>query len=344
MIAAANKHGRMVQVGTQSRSQTFLRQAFESIQRGEIGPIRHVHAIIYRAREGIGKVNTPTPVPPSVNYDLWCGPAPISPIMRKQLHFEWHWFWSTGNGEIGNNGAHTIDIGRWALGQNQPPPRAMSIGGRFGFDDSAETPNTQIAIMDYQPAPLICEVRNLRATKGANTIGKFRGIDRGLVIGCADGYCIADSSTATLFDQSGQQIRQIGTALGSRDLQTQHVANFIDAVRSRKATELNAEAMEGHLSATCCHMANISFRLGRTRAPDAIREITAARPEMSDAFERCREYLQANGVNLQTSPAVVGPWVTLSANQGRFVGEFADKANALSRRDYREPFVVPELA
>ena len=90
---------------------------------------------MYRARDGIGTVNTPTPLPATVDYDLWCGPAPKTPLLRKQLHYEWHWFWATGNGEIGNNGIHVIDLCRWALGQNQPPPRTMSIGGRFAFND-----------------------------------------------------------------------------------------------------------------------------------------------------------------------------------------------------------------
>ena len=108
--------------------------------------------------------------------------------------------------------------------------------------------------------------------------------------------------------------------------------------------DLNAEAMEGHLSAACCHMANISHRLGKLYPPDEILEMTGANPEMSDAFERCREHLQVNGVNLATSQAVVGPWVTLDANQERFVDEFADRANELSQRVYRKPFVVPRLS
>ena len=108
------------------------------------------------------------PVPPTVDYDLWCGPAPKAPLVRKQLHYDWHWFWQTGNGEIGNNGPHVIDICRWALRQDRPAPRAMSIGGRFGFHDDGETPNTQVALLDYQPAPLICEIRNLSAGKDAD--------------------------------------------------------------------------------------------------------------------------------------------------------------------------------
>jgi hypothetical protein len=107
MVAAARKYGRMVQVGTQNRSSTLLKQAFDYLQSGQLGPIRCAHALVYRARDGIGKVATPTPLPTTVDYDLWCGPAPKTPLMRKQLNYEWHWFWATGNGEMGNNGIHS---------------------------------------------------------------------------------------------------------------------------------------------------------------------------------------------------------------------------------------------
>jgi len=140
MVAAARKYGRMVQVGTQNRSSSLLRQAFDSLRGGELGPVRFAHALVYRARDGIGKVSTPTPLPATVDYDLWCGPALKGPLMRKQLHYEWHWFWATGNGEIGNNGVHVMDLCRWALGQNGPPPRAMSIGGRFASTIAARRP------------------------------------------------------------------------------------------------------------------------------------------------------------------------------------------------------------
>ena len=147
-------------------------------------------------------------MPPTVDYDLWCGPAPKAPLMRKQLHYDWHWFWSTGNGEIGNNGAHIIDVCRWALGQDQPPPRAMSIGGRFAFDDDGETPNTQIALFDYQPAPLICEIRNLKAAKGADAMGKFRSLGQGVVIDCEGGYFAGDSTGGAVFDPQGRKIKE----------------------------------------------------------------------------------------------------------------------------------------
>jgi len=125
MVAAARKFGRVVQVGTQRRASRALPQAFEYLRSGQLGQIRCAHALVYRARTGIGKVSAPTPVPATVDYDLWCGPSPKTPLMRGQLHYEWHWVWPTGNGEMGNNGVHMMDICRWGLGQNQPPPRAM---------------------------------------------------------------------------------------------------------------------------------------------------------------------------------------------------------------------------
>jgi predicted dehydrogenase len=344
MVAAARKYGRMVQVGTQNRSSTLLRQVFEDLHSGQLGAIRYAHALVYRARDGIGKVSAPTPIPSTVNYDLWCGPAPKTPLMRKQLHYEWHWFWDTGNGELGNNGIHVMDLCRWALRQNQPPPRAMSIGGRFAFNDGGETANTHIALLDYQPAPLICEVRNVKTAQGADAIGKFRDRKAGLVIDCEGGYFAGDASGGAFFDKQGKKIKDIPDDGSSKKLEALHLSHFIAAVRSRKTSDLAAEAMDAHLSAACCHLPNVSHRLGKQAAPEAIREPIRGNPEMLDAFDRCREYLRENSIDLSATPAVLGPWVTFDAKQERFVNDFAKQANALSQRPYRKPFAVPKIA
>ncbi|HTL54176.1 MAG TPA: Gfo/Idh/MocA family oxidoreductase [Candidatus Limnocylindrales bacterium] len=343
MVAAARKYGRMVQVGTQNRSSQQLRRTFEQLRGGELGPIRFAHALVYRPRDGIGKVERPTPVPPAVNYDLWCGPAANRPLMRKQLHYEWHWFWDTGNGEMGNNGVHVIDLCRLALGQDQPAPRAISIGGRLGFDDCGETANTQIALFNYQPAPLICEIRNV-SIASPNAIGKFRNQTQGIIIDCEGGYFAGDSSGGGLFDKTGKKIKDIDDNGESKRLETAHLTNFIAAVRSRKVNELAAEALEGYRSTACCHIANVSHRLGKQTPPDAIREAARANHELEDAFDRCNEYLRQNSVDLRSIQATLGPWVTFDATQQKFVHDFADKANQLSQREYRAPFVVPKIA
>ncbi len=344
MVAAARKHGRIVQVGTQNRSSRLLRQTFDELRGGQLGPIRYAHAVVYRARDGIGTVSTPTPLPATVDYDLWCGPAPKGPLNRKQLHYEWHWFWDTGNGEMGNNGIHVIDLCRWALGQQQPPPRAMSIGGRFAFNDCGETANTHIALFDYQPAPLICEIRNVRAAKSKDPMGRFRNQNRGIMIDCEGGYFAGDATGGAVFDYQGKKIKDIPDDGSSKTLETTHLANFAAAVRSRKAGDLAAEALQGHLSAACCHMANVSHRLGKQSAPEAIRATIQGNRELSDAFDRCREYLRENGVDLGATAAALGPWLAFDAKQERFVRDFADGANKLSRRQYRKPFVVPKVA
>ncbi|MEW4569963.1 Gfo/Idh/MocA family oxidoreductase [Tautonia sp. JC769] len=343
MVAAARQYDRMVQVGTQRRSSRFLPAVFDRLQGGEFGPIRLAHALVYRPRNDIGTVDAPTTPPPTVDYDLWCGPVANDPLMRKQLHYEWHWFWDTGNGEMGNNGIHVIDICRWGLGQDQAPPRAMSIGGRFAFNDCGETANTHIALFDYEPAPLICEVRNVVAGDDRSRIGNYRGRSGGILIDCEGGYFAGDFTGGAIYDYQGKMIEDLSQAEGSGSVEQAHLSNFLDAVRSRKADDLAAEAIVGHHSTACCHMANVSHRIGSHASPEAIQAAASGKPELADAFERCREYLRKNGVDLADTPATLGPWVTLDAEQGRFVGEFADEANALSRREYREPFVVPEL-
>src|SRR5947208_10032817 len=246
LVAAARKYGRMVQVGTQNRSSAFLRRVFDRLKGGELGAIRFAHALVYRARDGIGTVDAPTPPPSTLDYDLWCGPAPRKPLMRKQLHYEWHWFWDTGNGEMGNNGIHVMDVCRWALKQDQPPPRAMSIGGRFGFNDCGETANTQIALMDYRPAPLICEVRNLSVAKGDDPMRKLRGRGSGIVIDCEGGYFAGDGTGGALFDRQGKKMRDLADGDKSDAMERNHLSNFIAAVGSRKASDLAAEAQVGH--------------------------------------------------------------------------------------------------
>ena len=343
MVAAARKYGRMVQVGTQNRSSKLLHRTFDELRGGELGAIRCAHALVYRPRTGIGNVSVPTPIPATVDYDLWCGPAPKGPLLRKQLHYEWHWFWSTGNGEMGNNGIHVIDLCRWALGQNRPPPRAMSIGGRFGFDDCGQTANTQIALLDYQPAPLICEIRNVSVAKTPDPIGKFRNLTSGIVIDCEGGYFAGDATGGGLFDKQGKKIKGITDDGESKGLETAHLSNFVAAVRSRQADGLAAEAVQGHFSTACCHMANVSHHLGNQATPEVISATIKGSPELSDAFERCAGYLRENAVDLNTTPATLGPWVTFDPKQQRFVGEFAGMANKLSRRQYRKPFVVAHV-
>ena len=343
MVAAARKYKRIVQVGTQTRSSDISRQAVEFIKSGQLGKILYARAVIYRRRTSIGKVNGPQPVPPSVDYNLWLGPAPQTELMREVFHYDWHWIWATGNGEIGNNGVHYLDRCRWLLGQNGLPRRAMSIGGRFTFGDDGQTPNTQIALLDYEPAPIICEVRGLPEKSGSKAMDKFRSISTGIMIQCEGGF-YAGTRAGAVYDDKGREITAFTDRREPEQQTSPHQLNFVQAMRSRKAGDLNAEILDGHRSTALCHMANVSYRLGTESKPDAMIEATRGNPEWSDAFERFGDHLAANGIDLGKTPAVLGPWVTMDSDSDKFVGEFSEQANELSRREYREPFVVPEIA
>jgi hypothetical protein len=174
-------------------------------------------------------------------------------------------------------------------------------------------------------------------------MGKFRGQNKGVVIDCEGGYFAGDASGGAIFDRQGKKVQDLGKGDSPKALELAHLSAFLVGVRSRSAGDLAAEALEGHRSTACCHMANVSHRLGKRSSPEAVRAAITGNAEMADAFDRCRGYLRENGVDLDATPATLGPWVTLDAEQGRFVGDLSDAANELSRREYRKPFVVPEL-
>ncbi len=342
MVAAARKYGRIVQAGTQARSSSALREAFAWVQQGNLGPIRYARIILYRQRSSIGKTTQPTPVPATVDYDLWCGPAEPRPLRRKQLHYDWHWAWPTGSGEMGNNGVHYIDLCRWAMKLETAAPRVMSIGGRFGFDDDGETPNTQVAFLDYQPGAIYCEIRGLPENKASKTMDSFLNTKVGVILQCEGGYFAGAHLTGTAYDPQGKAIKTFGP-IPWAEMDGGHMANFIEAVRSRKASMLHAEIREGHLSAACCHQVNISHRLGRIGASGSVLEQVAVNPVFADAVSRYREHLRANEVNF-TATEVLGPMLTYDTGLERFTGDSAAEANALVTRNYRQPFVVPQIS
>jgi len=347
MVEAARKYDRIVQVGSQNRSDIGLREAIPYIQQGNLGKIRMVRGFHFGRRASIGKVNGPQPIPPTCDYNLLKGPAPLVPLMRKSLHYDWHWFWDTGTGEIGNIGAHQLDHARWAMGRQTAAPRVISLGGRFGYDDDGQTPNTQIAFFDYKPVPLIYEVRALPRKKGDSALDSYRGLRASLRVECEGGFFAGGRGGGWAYDSNGKRIKQFKGDGGAT-----HQANFITAVRSRKVSDLRADVLEGHISATLCHMANISYRLGHLQPPKAIKQAIGDNNVLGESFDRLLSHLDANEVDLNRNPVAVGPTLTFPATaccaetsdaaSERFVGEFSDWANMFVRRDYRAPFIVPE--
>jgi predicted dehydrogenase len=334
IVEAAAKYNRIVQAGTQSRS--GMREAMQWLHDGNIGKVLRARGLLYKRRKSIGKTVGPQPVPPSVDYDLWTGPAPLEPLRRAKLHYDWHWVWPTGNGDLGNTGPHHMDQARWALGVEELSPAILSIGGRLGYDDDGTTPNTQVVFHDYKPAPLIFEVRGLPAATGSEKMDEYCGIPIGIVIDCEHGSMVTPSYTRGIFyDLDGKEIKRF-----DGPGEEAHFANFIQAVRSRKASDLNANILEGHLSSALCHTGNISYRLGKKTSPAEAKEILMGDKASLDTYERMEKHLLANGVDLEKTKMTVGAALKMDPRTEKFLGNEA--ANDLLTRNYRHPFVVPE--
>jgi predicted dehydrogenase len=332
MIAAARRHKKIVQAGTQSRSSHGIKEAVAWVQQGNLGKILVSRGICYKPRVSIGKTEGPQPVPASVDYDLWCGPAPLVPPRRARFHYDWHWFWAYGAGDLGNQGVHEMDVARWFLGEQALSPRVLSIGGRLGYVDDAETPNTLITFHDYAKAPLIMEVRGLPEKSGSTEMDKYKDAQIGVVIECEGGHVLVPNyNSAKVFDKDGRQIKSFS---GS----TSHFANFIDAMHSRRESDLHASIVEGHHSTALCHTSNISYRLGSQRPPDEIREQIQSDAESLRTYNRMAEHLAANGIDLAKTPVTIGAVLKMSPRHEQFVGNY--EATALLKRTPREGYVI----
>jgi predicted dehydrogenase len=332
MIAAALRYGKIVQAGTQSRSSQGIQEAVEWVNNGSLGNILLARGLCYKRRPGIGKTEGPQPVPATVNYDLWCGPAPLTPPRRAKFHYDWHWFWNYGAGDLGNQGVHEVDVARWFLGEKTVSYKALSIGGRLGYVDDAETPNTLITFHDYKRAPLIMEVRGLPEKTGSTQMDKYKGADIGVVIECEGGHVLVPNYTsAKAFDKDGREIKSFQGA-------TSHFENFIQAVRSRRESDLHASIDEGHLSTALCHISNISYRLGHWQSPGEMREQIKGDKDALSTFNRMAEHLAANGVDLEKTRATLGAVLKINPANAKFVQN--KNANHLLRRDPRPGYVI----
>jgi len=269
LVRAAEKYNRIVQHGTNSRSGPAVREAMDKMREGLIGDVYMSRGLCFKWRDTIGHASE-EPVPAGVHYDLWTGPAELLPFTRNRFHYNWHWNWNYGNGDIGNQGIHEMDIARWGLGVKYPT-KVSSMGAHFMFDDDQQTPNTMVSTFEFDEGGkkkmLVFEVRHWMSNheagigegvkhKDPNTIGNlFYGSKGYLAI---DGY--GQYKTFLGKDQ------QPGP---SRSEDGNNWANFIEAVRSRKQSDLNAPIEEGYMSTVLVHLANISYRLGRTIEFDA---------------------------------------------------------------------------
>jgi predicted dehydrogenase len=349
MVNAARAHNKIVQTGTQSRSNMALKAAYEWVQAGNLGKIQVARGLCYKRRASIGKTEGPQKVPDNINYDLWCGPASNAPPRRNSkqygpVHYEWHWIWEYGNGDLGNQGIHQMDTARWALGKNTLAPRVFSIGGRFGYTDDGETPNTQFVVQDYGDSMLIFEVRGLPKETGSSQMDKYKGANGvSTIVECENGY-LTDSgytSSPIAFDKEGKAIKKF-TAKdieGGED-SGGHFENFIKAVRSRNIKDLHADILEGHLSSALCHTGNISYRMGKPTPASEVENVLKDNKAALETYGRFKEHLAANDVALKDHQPTLGAFLEMDPKTERFTNN--EQANALLKRNYRAPYVVPD--
>lgn len=262
MIDAARHTGKLIQVGTQSRSRPSTRRAIEFIRSGKIGKVLCAKAWNVQLRDHIGH-KPDGPVPEGVDYEGWLGPAPWIPFNENRFHYKWHWHWHFGTGDAGNDGAHQIDIARWALGESYPLS-ASGSGRKLFFDDDQQTPDTMNVTFDYKDKSMIWEMRIW------NPYG-MDSIDNGVAVYGTDGMVHIGRWNRVwgykVFDTKGKEIsfdRETSRTEG-------HMENFLECIRSRKLP--NADIGESHISAIHCHLANIVSRVGRNVKFDAENEI-----------------------------------------------------------------------
>lgn len=303
MIEAARKYKVRVQTGCQNRSINSVMEAMKFLHDGGIGEVFMAKGLCYKPRDSFGIAADGT-APASLHYDMWLGPAPNRPYNEKRVHYNWHWFWDTGNGDTGNQGPHQFDIARWGLNKNEHPVSVFSMGGIYGIDPkecAQETPNTQTSLFKYQDGKILEFETRGRYTNDESSLG----IRIGNIFYGTEGYLELDGGTWKAFrkrekepfagSKTGEQ-KAIDPTFRVAPGGTEHYANFIDAIRSGKDETLHCDIKEGFYSSSLPLLANISYRLGRELAFDGEKE--------------------------------------------KFVND--PQADAMLTRNYRKPYVVPE--
>ncbi|MCR9294156.1 MAG: Gfo/Idh/MocA family oxidoreductase [bacterium] len=341
MVNAQKKYKRVVSAGFQNRSDVALREAIPQIHEGRIGKIVQARGLCYRNRKTIGKLEKPLTPPATVDYNLWLGPAADLPIMRPKFHYDWHWVFNTGNGDMGNQGPHEMDLLRWALGDPQHPRKVTSFGERFAWNDAGDTPNLQYAQFDFgDGVPVIFEVRNLYQDGDKANVGKYaKGPGVGIIVTGEKGEFRGGRGGGAFYDNDGNKVEEFKGDSGRT-----HMEHFLECVRSGKQEDLRSPVESAYYSSCMSHLANISVRTGEALPGAALAERINNNAVASEVLGRFTEQLELWDVDTEKTPWNAGPELTFDPESEVFTaGEQMDAANGLVRRKDREPFVVPEI-
>jgi hypothetical protein len=338
-VAAARKYKRICQVGTQQRSDPMQAQIKKFLHEDKVlGDIVSARVNRYGVRGSIGKRSTPLKIEKNVAYDLWLGPAQDKPVFRDKLHYDWHWDFNTGSGEMGNWGVHVLDDLRnnVFLDKVSLPKRIFGGGGRVSWNDAGESPNVHFVYFDTGDIPTVIGLSNLRSAPGARSGAKHPGPGSGYIAYCEGGRFEGQRGKGVAFDKNGKVVKTFRGNAGSG-----HQQNFIEAVRSRKVSDLNTDVQVGHLSTGWCNLANIAFQSGSTFDYQDAKAITSK--VWTGLLGEMDKHLKDHKVKIESSQIKLSPMLEVDVEKEVFVGENSSKANEFLKRQYRSGYEVPEL-
>jgi len=344
-VDAARKYRRIVQHGTQSRSSGGWAKQVAAIASGKYGKLLVSKA--WASKNGRGRWSIgfkPHKEPPEyLDFNIWLGPAPEQPYHENIVHYNWHWFWDFGNGEIGNQGVHQMDIARWAIPGGILPTSVISMGGRWvnsteghpPFTDQAQTPNCQLTVMDFGGPLLVFEVIGLVERAGADGKKYPKKVENEFYL---EEGAIKGGKFYPKGSDKAEDLVKVDVEMGPGDI----FENFIHCVRSRKSSDLHADIIEAHLSSACCHLGNISYRLGAQVSGTVKPVVLEKHEEIAKSWETIQRTVKGTlGLDLSKSTYQLGPMLRFNPETEKFVDNPA--ADLLLTRPYREPFVVPQL-
>lgn len=350
VVNAARKYNKIVQLGTQHRSDLELQDAAKKFLHEDkaLGKIHYVQANRLGVREPIGKRSTPLTISDDIDYNLWLGPAADQPIYRDKLHYDWHWDFNTGNGEMGNWGVHILDDVRNVVYQDSVtlPKRLLAVGGRAAWGDAGDTPNVQFACFDTGTFPTIIALSNM--TKAPNQRGSwnaeagrgFTGPGSGYVVACEGGYYLGQRGRGKAIDLDGKEI----TSFRGGDRVPLHISNFLEAVRKQDSSILNAEIEVGHASTGWCNLANVGVQVGGKYSRETAESILPDLEVWGRLLDDMEKQLANFDVSVNDDSIQMSPILTHDSKQEQFVGNHAEKANRFLKRTYRKPFAIQEIA
>ncbi|QEG22886.1 Gfo/Idh/MocA family protein [Mariniblastus fucicola] len=340
-VAAARKYDRICQIGTQQRSDPMQAEIKKFLHEEKaLGEIKVARVNRYGVRKQIGKRDKPLSISKNVDYDLWLGPAQKTPLFRDKLQYDWHWDWNTGSGEMGNWGVHVLDDVRNNVFQDSValPIGVLAGGGRLVYNDAGQTPNVHFAYFDTGDIPVVIGLSNLPVARGSKDSPKHPGPASGYVAFCEGGRFEGQRGRGKAIDANGKVIKEFKGNRGD----VVHQSNFIDAVRSRDRSMLNAEVAVGNDSTGWCNLANLALRAGGSFSKDVANQVELQ--EWQNLLASMDKHLEAHDLSLDSEGIQLSPMLKLDPKSGKFVGDDADTANRLLKREYRKGFEVPELA